>query len=655
MKHRDTGVTYAAKIVDKAIYKGMRDIMLREVHVMRSLRHDNVIALNSALESPTSLILICQFASGGELYERVTDDSLYAFEEKQSRAMVRSILSGVNHLHSFGVVHRDLKPENVLLSDPTPNAKPMIADFGLARFITNPMERMSTICGSRQYLAPEMLKCERGEEISYDKALDVWGVGIIAFFIIFGIHPFTQEPHVSVEAASMSGRLSFPRYHSAGGEARDFVKRMLSVRPIQRLTIEAAMRHPWVIESKSEQAAPTASRMAATDPIEPNVRPARRAIPLAPVPPTIPLDLMCHRASGNAFNRGHGSTTSASLSARCTSRASSHDESLRAESLDSSLTSSLNPSANASPSASLDKEDSLCSVTCISSSAPSPRGSQSSTSRTGASLVRSANAQPSSARVSKLSTHRAPASSAQSRNSIALPSCGPPRQAETTPSITNFKCMPAWSPHAPQSAGHLLPTPDSFSATNAGGAATASFEADGADGCLPSVATSSSVPGRRRVYHPPGSALYRPSIGVTIPGQASSLSDPPPPLETHADNFPMGRPVDGACLTFRDSSSRFAIAPQTFEFDMSRGNSSPNSPLARGWQPPSQNATQASRTPASSPCPTPPGYRRPMFAPTPRSASLDSSTNVVASSFNPSPIGFRMPALPATPRSVSLQ
>eukprot|EP00967_Tisochrysis_lutea_P118245 scaffold191914_cov32-Tisochrysis_lutea.AAC.6 len=63
MKHRDTGVTYAAKIVDKAIYKGMRDIMLREVHVMRSLRHDNVIALNSALESPTSLILICQFGA----------------------------------------------------------------------------------------------------------------------------------------------------------------------------------------------------------------------------------------------------------------------------------------------------------------------------------------------------------------------------------------------------------------------------------------------------------------------------------------------------------------------------------------------------------------------------------------------------------------
>jgi serine/threonine protein kinase len=61
-----------------------------------------------------------------------------------------------------------------------------VADFGLARSLTNRMQRMITICGSRQYVAPEIIKCERGEETSYDSAVDVWGVGIVTFFVLFG-------------------------------------------------------------------------------------------------------------------------------------------------------------------------------------------------------------------------------------------------------------------------------------------------------------------------------------------------------------------------------------------------------------------------------------------------------------------------------------
>lgn len=100
--------------------------------------------------------------------------------------MIVSLLAAVRYLHSAGVCHRDLKPENVLLSDETADAAPVVADFGLARFLSNPMQRMLTICGSRQFLAPEIIKCERGEETSYDNGVDVWGVGILTFFILCG-------------------------------------------------------------------------------------------------------------------------------------------------------------------------------------------------------------------------------------------------------------------------------------------------------------------------------------------------------------------------------------------------------------------------------------------------------------------------------------
>ena len=88
------------------------------------------------------------------------------------------------------MVHRDLKPENILLSDKTVNAHILIADFGLGRFLKSQGQKMETVCGTHHYLAPELVRCDRGEISSYDRSVDVWGIGLIAFIMLFGFNPF---------------------------------------------------------------------------------------------------------------------------------------------------------------------------------------------------------------------------------------------------------------------------------------------------------------------------------------------------------------------------------------------------------------------------------------------------------------------------------
>ena len=95
-----------------------------------------------------------------------------------------------------GVVHRDLKPENILLSDKTVNAHILIADFGLGRFLKSQGQKMETVCGTHHYLAPELVRCDRGEISSYDRSVDVWGIGLIAFIMLFGFNPFLCESTV---------------------------------------------------------------------------------------------------------------------------------------------------------------------------------------------------------------------------------------------------------------------------------------------------------------------------------------------------------------------------------------------------------------------------------------------------------------------------
>jgi len=173
---------------------------------------------------------VTELASGGELLERITDAG--CFSEDDARAVVSQILKGVEYLHQRNIVHRDLKLENIMLSNLTPQAKVKIADFGLARYFTDDSQ-LRTICGSPLYVAPEILDIGTNSE-TYTPAVDMWSIGVIVLFQKIRSGEYSMDDYL---------------WNHISSEAKDCVQKLLTVDTTARMTVNEALKHPWITAS----------------------------------------------------------------------------------------------------------------------------------------------------------------------------------------------------------------------------------------------------------------------------------------------------------------------------------------------------------------------------------------------------------------------
>jgi serine/threonine protein kinase len=146
-------------------------------------------------------------------------------------------------MHSNQIIHRDLKPENLLLTSKNKDAEVKLIDFGLAKIMQEDVAR--SFLGTKGYLAPEMLKRD-----AYDKSVDMWALGVIAFVLLCGCLPFDDDGSrlVSDSAVRQKFTLRFPRWSSnLSNSAKDLLHNLLDVDPKRRFTAEQALKHPWVV------------------------------------------------------------------------------------------------------------------------------------------------------------------------------------------------------------------------------------------------------------------------------------------------------------------------------------------------------------------------------------------------------------------------
>ncbi|CAH8630348.1 unnamed protein product [Schistosoma curassoni] len=233
--HKSTGVQVAVKIVNRDKIKAL-DVagkLRREILNLWLFRHPHIIKLYQVISTPTDIFMIMEYVSGGELFDYIVKSG--RLSEKDARKFFQQIISGVAYCHRHKVVHRDLKPENLLL-DSNQNVK--IADFGLSNIMQDG-EFLRTSCGSPNYAAPEVIsgKLYAGPEV------DVWSCGVILYALLCGTLPFDDEHIPTLFKKIKAGYFHLPETLSSG--VRDLLRRMITVDPIKRATIEEIRRHPW--------------------------------------------------------------------------------------------------------------------------------------------------------------------------------------------------------------------------------------------------------------------------------------------------------------------------------------------------------------------------------------------------------------------------
>jgi len=165
-------------------------------------------------------------------------------------------------MHSRGVIHRDLKPENILVVEVHPTQTEnsgevvelldvKIADFGLSKIISEGASFAKTCVGTPQYWAPEVLGVQAGGG-SYGQAADFWGLGVVLFVMLSGRYPFDgRKKPLEEQIQTASFNMDTARWRSLSEEAKDLVRGLLRVNPIDRLQLEDCLIHPWVEDVES--------------------------------------------------------------------------------------------------------------------------------------------------------------------------------------------------------------------------------------------------------------------------------------------------------------------------------------------------------------------------------------------------------------------
>lgn len=236
---------FACKVIDKREveqkFTGLLDQFNIEMKILIMLNHPNIIKLHDSFETNECVFIILEMMKGGELFDYVVEKG--TLSEEEASIIVRKITSAVAHMHSLNIIHRDLKPENLLLtSKGSEGSEVKLIDFGLAKVMNETVAR--SFLGTKGYLAPEML-----QRNAYDKAVDIWALGVIVFVLLCGCLPFDDDStRIATESAARKKfTLRFPRWATnLSASAKDLLHNLLDVNPKTRYTAEQAMSHPWV-------------------------------------------------------------------------------------------------------------------------------------------------------------------------------------------------------------------------------------------------------------------------------------------------------------------------------------------------------------------------------------------------------------------------
>ncbi|WVQ73119.1 hypothetical protein IAR50_002683 [Cryptococcus sp. DSM 104548] len=205
----------------------------REIEIQQNLRHPNILRLYGYFHDTKRIFLVLEYAAKGELYKQLS--RVGKFDEKRSSRYIAQMADALLYLHRKHVIHRDIKPENLLIGL---NGELKIGDFGWS--VHAPSNRRSTLCGTLDYLPPEMVE---GKE--HTAAVDLWALGVLTYEFVSGGPPF-EDLSGSAATYRRIRKVDLHVPSSVSPECTDLIKRLLRYNPEERLPLTEVLTHPWI-------------------------------------------------------------------------------------------------------------------------------------------------------------------------------------------------------------------------------------------------------------------------------------------------------------------------------------------------------------------------------------------------------------------------
>lgn len=236
--------TFMAKFVkvrgaDQAIVK-------KEIATLNLAKHTNFLLLQESFESPEELVMIYDFISGADIFERL-NTAEFELNEREIVNYIRQICSALEFLHGESYGHFDIRPENIVYTTRT-SSNVKIIELGQSRHLT-PGEQIKIQYTTAEYAAPEIHQCDMVSSVT-----DMWAVGVLAYVLLSGLNPFTAETNQQMIDNISNAAYTYDdeSFKQVSVESLDFTDRLMTKERKHRMTAAEALAHPWLSKPEEE-------------------------------------------------------------------------------------------------------------------------------------------------------------------------------------------------------------------------------------------------------------------------------------------------------------------------------------------------------------------------------------------------------------------